>query len=219
LNVETKKLQGAESLDVEGVNYYRDTSGSLWFYGAVVNKGPAALGGIGLNIGLYNDRNERLARGQSLRLSKNVLQPGEKGYWLDNLSDRPETWQKTEIELGFTPSARTIQERDYTAVTASAVQTAPTSGQQGGVTVTGQITNEGGETASSIQVTVVLFDAAGTLLAVSGASVVLDPSSAVSNLPPGASAKFTQRFLPRGANPLPANPEKVEVFVRAERRQ
>jgi len=65
---------------------------------------------------VYNDRNQRLARGVTLSISSNVLKPGAKGVWLTTMTDNPKRWHRVAITIGRTISADEMRASNYTGI-------------------------------------------------------------------------------------------------------
>jgi hypothetical protein len=209
----------APGLTVQDVQSYRDGIGGLWMFGAVLNQGAAPVGDVGLNIGLLNDRGERVARGSVLQLSRNILPPGERGYWVTTLSDRPQSWVTTQFEVGLLPGATTVQQRDYPDLAVEGIRLLRPG--EGGNTsqslsVLCTLRNTGAQSASNYGATAVLFDGGGALVAVND-QPVFDPVPPVAGVPAGSTTALTFRFLDRQPA-LPTAGLRAEVYARGERR-
>ena len=190
------------------VHHYRDRIGGLYIFGEIANRGSADAAQVGVAVGLYNDRGERLARGAALRISVNVLGPGATAVWSVLMSDSPRRWARMEIQTGEQIGADDARAQDYTRFKVERVKV---SDQNPGYSqkVTGTVVNTGPKPSKVAAISVALYDRRGTLVYVTGQGL-LYPYSSKQIVPPGKRAPFTASIL--GYTKKPA---RVVVYVRA----
>jgi hypothetical protein len=184
----TRIAAGSPQLVAQNVHFRRDSIGGLWAFGEVVNKGHADASEVGLEIDLYSKANARLARGVSMRVSRNVLPPGGVAVWTTTMSDNPKTWDRVSFRIVEQIGADEIHAANYTQFTVAHV-TVKASNPGYSVKVTGTVTNSGTKTAKVANVITAFYDAKGTLLYVDDQGL-LYPYASTQILPPGKQASF-----------------------------
>jgi hypothetical protein len=202
------ELESHGNLKVQNVGYYTSGIGSLWFFGEVVNNGKEDAAAIAVLINLYNDRNERLARGGSLRAATNVLKPGEKSVWFSTMSDAPSRWAKTQIEVGQTISAESLLEEDYAEMEARNMKLIPPKEYETRTQLTGTLVNTGKGPVDSITVTGVLYRD-GKIVDIATGLV----EKYENPIPAGKSSPFSINFLREHENPEEL---EFEVYLAGE---
>ncbi len=191
--------------------HFRDSLGSLWFFGEVVNRGPGSASAVAVEVSVYNDRNQRLARGVTLSISTNVLKPGAKGVWLTDMTDNPKTWHRVAITIGQTISADETRASNYTGIR---VDTSVMGPENPGYSekVTGTVTNAGRKRARVDEIMVALYNSRGKLTPVAGQGI-LYPYSSSQLLPPGKKAPYTISVLG-----VTHRAPRIVVYVRASKK-
>lgn len=199
---------GVIKLVTRNVNWYRTSIGGLVVFGEIVNRGSNDVADVGVLVGLYNDRGERLARGATLKISVNVLRPRATAVWQAQMTDNPRRWSRMKIETGEQIGRDAARKQDYTRFRVQGVRIAeanPGFSQK----VTGRVVNVGGKPAKVGAVTVALYARGGRLVHVTGQGF-LYPYSTKQVVPPRRSAPFTATIL--GYTKKPA---RIVTYVRA----
>jgi hypothetical protein len=193
---EDVKLKGHDGLKVQNVGYYTSGVGSLWFFGEVVNGGSEDAAAIATVVDLYNERDERLARGASVRAASNVLKPGEKTVWFTPMSDVPARWMQTRIEVGQTISADILLEENYPDIEARDVELIVSEGYDDRVELTGTLVNTGKGPVDQVTATGVLYEDGRIVDIATGVlETYADP------IPAGKSSSFSMNFPREHENP------------------
>ncbi len=198
---------GKVEIVAQGVTNYRDTSGSLWFMGEVLNTGQTDAGSIQIAISLIGDTGQTLAVGSAgaFLQSLPILKPGQKAVWSTLIDKAPEAWkeERVQVQVGQVQSyERTLY---YFDLKTDGVTLDPPT-QFGGVKASGQIVNSGLGTAKNARVTIAMYDAEGKLLRVEDGYAKLD------QIPPGGSAPFSI-----DAYTLKQVPPKFEIYVYSQK--
>ncbi len=198
-------------LVAQQVGHFRDSLGALWFFGEVVNRGPGSASAVAVEVSVYNDRNQRLARGVTLSISNNVLKPGATGVWLTDMTDNPKKWHRVAITIGQTISADEMRASNYTGIR---VDTSVMGPENPGYSdkVTGTVTNVGGKRARVDEIMVALYNRRGRLTRVAGQGI-LYPYSSSQLLPPGKKAPYMISVLG-----VTHRVPRMVVYVRASKK-
>ena len=198
-------------LVAQQVGHFRDSLGALWFFGEVVNRGPGSASAVAVEVGVYNNRNQRLARGVTLSISSNVLKPGSKGVWLTDMTDNPKTWHRVAITIGQTISADEMRASNYTGIRVDKAVMGP---ENPGYSdkVTGTVTNVGGKRARVDEIMVALYNSRGKLTRVAGQGI-LYPYSSSQLIPAGKKAPYMISVLG-----VTHRAPRVVVYVRASKK-
>jgi hypothetical protein len=201
----------ASGLVTRNVHHDKTSIGTLVFFGEIVNRTSKPAGNVGLEVSLLNQAGQRLARGTTLRISRNVLKPGEVAVWEAQMSDAPKAWARTSIRAVEQIGTEEAQQQDSRRLRVAGVKLAaenPGFSQK----ATGRITNTGKDTVKVAQVLVALYDGSGKLVYVADDGL-LYPWPSTQLLKPGKTAPFRASVL--GYTKKPA---RTVVYVRASTR-
>lgn len=187
----------------ENVSNYRDSIGTLWYVGEVVNKGQGDAGDIKVAISLLNDTGQTAAAGSSSTLGLPVVKAGGKTVWRALVDKAPEAWREERIQVQAGPVSSFARGYYYYDLKLDGLTVTPPANQYSSIAVTGQVLNTGTATAQYVQITVGIYDAAGKLLRVADGSAKLD------QIAPGGTAPFSVEIS--GVKAVPA---KFEAYVR-----
>ena len=184
------------------MNHYRDSIGSLWFIGEIVNTGTVELVDIRVVVSLLDAAGQTVATGSSSTVGGDILNPGEFTVWRALLNNAPAEWADVRTQAQGARVTNFTRDRIYTELKTEGVTLVPPESQYGWVKASGQVVNTGTGTARFVEVTMGLYDQSGTLIAVANGYAKLE------QIPPGGSAPFSLDFT--GVRELPAH---KEVFV------
>lgn len=191
---------------VENVANYRDSIGSLYFIGEVVNKGQTEAANLQVAISLLGDGGQTLASGSAASFGVDILQPGEKTVWRALLNNKPESWKEERVQVQAGPVPSFVRETTYRDLKTEGVTLAPPENQYSWVKANGQVINTGTSSARSVRITVALYDDTGKLIAVSESYARLE------QVPAGSSAPFSIDFT--GTKQIPP---KFDVYASGSR--
>jgi hypothetical protein len=199
--------QGEAKLAIKNVNFSRSSTGGITFFGEIVNRGSGPAGNVGVMVSLLNKAGERLARGVTLTVSRNVIKPGETAVWAMLMTDNPKSWAKVTTEFAEQVGRDDYLARDYRSFVVRNVKLEP---RNPGYSqkVVGTVVNTGSKRARVGAVAIAFYDAQGKLIYVNdlGSLYPYVPKQVV---PPKKSATFEATVL----NLL--KPAKTVVHVRA----
>ncbi len=175
----------SEGLSAQNVSLYRGPTGSLYVVGEILNESGIFFEDVQVSLSLVGADGAELAHTQ-WPAKRKLLPPGERSPFQLILDQPPASWADGRVRVEALPAStflnRITSEFEVTAVQAS---DAPAFGEYG---LSGTLRNTGAD-ARFVEVTGVLYDAAGKILAVESGTVVQD------TLASGAQAPFTLTFF------------------------
>jgi len=188
---------------VEVLNYrsHKSEYGSLCFYGEVESREGADVAAVEVVLTLFDGADKVVGTGEGY-VEPSCLSPGERGAFSIYVLDPPDTWARETLQVEWSPMSEWYREMCYEAFSVSGVSVMP--GEYGGLTVRGQVTNTGAESATLIEVVFVGYDAAGEVLVVDSTFADVDP------LAPGQSSPFEM-----WVTELDASPPSYRMIVQA----
>ncbi len=201
----TTATPGKAQVLAQNVSNYRDSIGTLWFIGEVVNTGSADAARVQVAVSLLGDTGQTVAAGSSEFVSPPVLpilKAGSKAVWRALVREAPAVWKEERIQVQSMPVDAFARDFYYYDVRVEGVSLAPPTNSSGLVMVSGQVVNTGAKGTRYVSITVAAYDGADKLLAIGSGSAKLD------KIPAGGSAPFSF-----GIDQLKALPTKSDVYV------
>lgn len=190
---------------VRNVSNYRDTIGTLWYIGEVVNTGQSDVSDVRVAISLLGDTGQTVASGSSEFVSPPILpivKAGQKAVWKALVRDAPATWKEERIQVQAGPVGTFARTFYYYDLRAEGIALAPPARSPGWVTASGQVVNAGTQPTRYASVTIAAYDDAGKLLAIGNGLAKLD------EIAPDGSAPFSFDI-----DQLKAAPARYDVYV------
>jgi len=181
--------------------YYKDSIGNTAIQGLVQNNGDAEVGSVQVVISLLDEAGKTVGAGSdSPRPS--ILKPGQKGVWDTTISNAP-AFKEVKLQVQASPVdnlARIFSYSDFEA--RDVVIGAPARG--GWQKVSGQIVNTGQKVATSVLLSIAIYDEAGKFYYTDLASAKLN------EIAPGITSPFEFSFVTnRPAKPI----DKYDIFI------
>ncbi len=193
---------GKVEVTTANVSNYRDSIGSLWFIGELMNNGQTDAGNLQVAISLIDEAGQTIASGSASSPAVDILKPGQKTVWKVLMNNKPEAWKEARIQAQAGPVPSYTRQSNYADLKAEGVTLSPPENQYGWVKASGQVLNTGAAQARFVKVTIALYDGTDKLIAVNDSYARLD------QIPPGGSAPFSVDFTG-----VRQTPQRFEVYV------
>jgi hypothetical protein len=180
----TATLEPQINLEMGSYTSYRDSIGTLWFVGEILNKGNASAESIDLALSLLDDNNNVAAVG-STNLS--FIQSNGKFPFKIMVDNAPQAWKDVKIQIQGGPSDSASFMPPYVDFKTTNVNNQPS--DFGGFSLTGTVTNTGQKTATLVNVVAAIYDKDGKVIDVA------DTFTALTDIAPGGDSPFSIDFL------------------------
>jgi hypothetical protein len=197
---------GRAVVEVQNVSNSRDSIGSLYFIGEVVNKGDAEVTNIQIAVSLMNDTGQVAASGTATTIGVNILAAGQKTVWSALVQNAPATWKEERVQVQAGPVTAAFRNLYAAGLSVEGVTVNPPANTFSSPTVAGQVKNGGDAPAKFVLVTVGGYDEAGKLVVVEIGSIQL------SEIAPGSTAPFSVNL-----SGTKVAPPKVDVYAKGLR--
>lgn len=161
--------RGADAVGFSGVNFYESAQGDLIIMGQVSNDADLPMSFVRVRALLYGPE-DRLITEQDTFLASDLLEPGEFAPFIIRLADGtpPNTLR---FDLAASASYENLADTSFYGPDNFEVLADADFSDDEMLTIFGEVTNEGEETASLVKVIATVFDADGNVIGVANSLV------------------------------------------------